>query len=240
MKWPKIHRFGEAALLVEWQPQIHEKTHYYVMSLVQFLQTQVHLNIIDITPTYHSVAIYFSEISNISTIKNIINQYCDEKIKNFNIISTRIIEIPVCYDKNFGLDIEEMSQNLNISIPQIIEKHTAPLYKVFFLGFLPGFPYLGGLESDLYFNRKSTPRPNVIAGSVAIGGEQTGIYSMNSPGGWNIIGKTPLLLFDVNAIKPTLLRAGDCVKFKAITLDEYSYIEHQVFTGVYKTVVLND
>jgi KipI family sensor histidine kinase inhibitor len=125
----------------------------------------------------------------------------------------RTVEIPVSYGGQDGPDLEDVARHGGLTAARVIELHTAPLYLVYFLGFSPGFPYLGGLPGELATPRLATPRKRVPAGSVAIGGSQTGIYPMESPGGWRIIGRTSLLLFNAEAEPPALLQAGDCVRF---------------------------
>lgn len=144
-----------------------------------------------------------------------------ETAKNERALERRLIEIPVCYDARYGLDLDEVSRQVNLSVDEIIRRHSAPEYCVNCIGFIPGFPYLGGLPAELAVPRRVEPRKEVPAGSVAIGGTSTGIYPHRSPGGWNVIGRTPLHLFDVERDPPTLLRAGDRVRFRIITREEF-------------------
>lgn len=130
-------------------------------------------------------------------------------------ISGKIIEIDVIYGGNAGIDLKNLAQAKNMSIKEVIRLHTEPLYTVFFLGFLPGFAYLGGLNESLHHPRLANPRKSIMAGSVGIGGSQTGIYPSASPGGWNLIGYTDAVLFDPNNNEPSLLKAGDKLKFIA-------------------------
>lgn len=133
----------------------------------------------------------------------------------------RHLEIPVCYGGIFGPDLEDVAVHCGLSVDSVIDLHTASEYRVFMLGFTPGFPYLGGLDPTLATPRRATPRPKVSAGSVGIAGKQTGIYSLNTPGGWQIIGRTPRRLFDATAEEPCLLRPGDRLTFHAIDEAEY-------------------
>ncbi|WP_299212791.1 5-oxoprolinase subunit PxpB [uncultured Dokdonia sp.] len=133
----------------------------------------------------------------------------------------KIHHIPVCYNPSLGEDIETYTKATSLTIDQLIEIHTKPLYTVYFMGFLPGFPYLEGLDERLYLERKAIPSQKVRQGSVAIGGKQTGIYPQDSPGGWYTIGHTPIKLFDVTREKPSLCTAGDYIKFYAIDLQEH-------------------
>lgn len=135
--------------------------------------------------------------------------------------SLREIEIPVCYGGEFGPDIDEVAAHVGLSVDEVIHRHASASYTVGCIGFAPGFPYLIGLPPSLAVPRRPTPRAEVAAGSVAIGGAQTGIYPQRSPGGWHVIGRTPLRLFDLEATPPVLLEAGDHVRFVRISAEEF-------------------
>ena len=136
------------------------------------------------------------------------------------VIQGNLIEIPVRYGGQFGPDLKDLADNLNLSVEDIVEIHSQATYTVYFIGFQPGFPYLGGLSEQLFFPRHAVPRTKVPAGSVGIGGEQTGIYPFESPGGWQLLGQTDTALFDLNQDPPTLLQAGDTLKFIPIDIYE--------------------
>lgn len=136
--------------------------------------------------------------------------------------TSRNIEIPVCYGGDHGPDLAELAERLGMTREEIIAQHTAASYRVAMLGFAPGFPYLLGLDEKLHAPRRATPRTRVPAGSVAIGGAQTGIYPRELPGGWNLIGRTPFALFDPRRDPPCLLGPGDQVRFRPITADEFA------------------
>ena len=133
----------------------------------------------------------------------------------------RRIGLPVCYDLEFGLDLRDLAALHGMPVTEVVELHVAPEYVVHFLGFSPGFPYLGGLDARLATPRLATPRTQIPAGSVAIGGAQTGIYPMASPGGWRIMGRTPVSLFDARAWPPAKLRIGDRIRFEPVARDEF-------------------
>ena len=139
-----------------------------------------------------------------------------------------IWQIPVCYDVEFGKDLQEISNITNLEISEIIKLHSEKLYRVYFIGFLPGFCYLGGLNERLFLERKPNPRLHVAKGSVAIGGKQTGIYPAESAGGWNIIGKTPVDFFNVCLEHPCFVKAGDFIKFITVGKEEFFQIEKEV------------
>jgi inhibitor of KinA len=143
-------------------------------------------------------------------------------------------EIPVCYDAQFGIDLDEMSGHLGLSAKEIIELHSGATYTVYFIGFLPGFLYLGGLDKRLYVSRKAIPRLRVPKGAVAIGGQQTGIYPMQSAGGWNIIGNTPISLFDATKEPPCFARSGDKINFLPVDMEAYEQIREKINQGNYQ------
>jgi inhibitor of KinA len=144
-----------------------------------------------------------------------------DRIDSAVILMARAVEIPVCYDAAFAPDLEFVATHNRISVNEAIRYHCSAEYLVYFLGFSPGFPYLGELPKLLVTPRLSTPRVKVPAGSVAIGGSQTGIYPVDSPGGWRIIGRTPARLFQPDGEPPTLLQMGDAVRFRPITREEF-------------------
>src|SRR5205085_3448881 len=131
-----------------------------------------------------------------------------------------VVQIPVCYEAEFAIDLEHVAERAGIHSMEVVDLHCGAEYRVHCVGFTPGFPFLGGLPRKIANPRREIPRKEIPAGSVAIGGMQTGIYPIKSPGGWNIIGRTPLHLFDPQKNPPVLLRAGDRVRFRAITREE--------------------
>jgi inhibitor of KinA len=133
----------------------------------------------------------------------------------------RILEIPVCYAKPFAPDLETLALQNQLTTEEVIQLHTAKVYRVYMIGFLPGFAYMGKVDHRIAAPRKSQPRTNIPAGSVGIAGEQTGIYPLVSPGGWNIIGQTPLKLFDAARPDPVLFQPGDRVHFYSISQNEF-------------------
>ena len=143
-------------------------------------------------------------------------------------------KIPVCYDAVFGIDLKTISEEKNLPIEAIVKHHSQTIYTVYFIGFLPGFLYLGGLNETLYMPRKSTPRLKIEKGAVAIGGSQTGVYPSDSPGGWNIIGNSPIEFFNPKLKTPCFAKAGDHIIFQPISLSAYKNIKILVEAGVYQ------
>ncbi len=136
--------------------------------------------------------------------------------------AARVVEIPVCYGGEHGPDIEAVAASAGLTVAQVIHLHAEPEYRVHAIGFVPGFAYLGGLPAKLNTPRRSTPRTLVPPGSIGIGGAQTGVYSLPTPGGWNLIGRTPLAMFDPERSEPALLHAADRVRFRSIRAEEFA------------------
>jgi inhibitor of KinA len=171
--------------------------------------------ILDLIPAYASLTVIYSP-GMVIPIEDIIAQ----ATTNIS-ITPRLLKIPVCYDPSLGPDIEAMAVQKGLSVDLIIELHTQQLYTVYMLGFLPGFPYMGKVDERLATPRLKKPRLKVPAGSVGIAGSQTGIYSLTSPGGWNIIGQTPVRMFNPDKESPCFCSPGDQVQFVPVSLKEF-------------------
>ena len=225
--------FGEQAVLLDWPAKIDLDIHNQVLLYADFISENFTEEIVETVMAYNSLVVYLKAETNaqlfIDTLKG-------RKIDVSEIATEekQLITIPVCYDPEFGPDIQKIASTHSQTIPEVIELHTAPDYKVYFLGFLPGFSYLGGLDQQLYTPRRSMPRPFIEKGSVGIGGTQTGIYPIDSPGGWNIIGKTPLDLFDPTQQPPSMINAGDFIKFQAINRTEFDLIQIEIEAGTFQ------
>lgn len=175
-----------------------------------------------LTVCYDPKAVLNSKINGESSyekVSNYLSSMSVGSLKEDN--NRRQMTIPVCYGGEFGPDLELVSTNCNLSTAEIISLHSAATYTVYMIGFVPGFAYMGGMDKQLTTPRKEQPRNKVTAGSVGIAGGQTGIYSLDIPGGWQIIGKTPLILFDAARPEPSLLKAGDEVSFSPISIEEF-------------------
>jgi inhibitor of KinA len=238
----KYKPYGERSILIEWPQIISEKILNDVVFYKRKLEHYSFKEKVYVKSAYNSILITYDYTINnfyneILTLKSVYSDDFDGVISD-----SKLWKIPVCYDLEFGLDLEEISLKNNLEISKIIELHTKVNYLVYFIGFLPGFLYLGGLEKQLHFPRKNTPRLHVKKGSVAIGGSQTGIYPNESPGGWNIIGSTPLNFFDVHNQSPCFSKSGDRIQFVQISMNEFNKITAQVDNGNYKieSEVIND
>ncbi len=148
-------------------------------------------------------------------------------------IQTRTWEIPVCYDSEYGLDLEEAAKTLGLTPETLISKHCEPTYRVYGIGFLPGFLYLGGVPEELRVPRKANPRARVPEGSVGLADRQTGIYPQDSPGGWNILGKCPIPIFDAHRQPPSFIALGDSIRFRAVSRAEFDLHRIEAEVGVY-------
>ena len=148
-----------------------------------------------------------------------------------------MFEIPVCYGGEYGPDIQNIADHAGLSVEEVIQIHTSRDYLIYMLGFLPGFTYLGGLDERIHTPRLANPRIRIPAGSVGIGGSQTGIYPMDSPGGWQLMGMTPVKTYDPDREVPILVEAGDYIRFVAIDEDEFHRIKELVDKNEYQCVV---
>ena len=176
----------------------------------------------EIIPTYRSLLIiYDPSITNPAELQKIL-ETLEARLGEIKIPPPRTVEIPVCYGGAFGPDIETVADTNNLTVEEVIERHCEPEYPIYMVGFTPGFPFLGGLSEKLHTPRLETPRTLVPEGSVGIANNQTGIYPIASPGGWQLIGRTPLKLFAPWRRNPFLYQAGDCLKFKPISAEEYA------------------
>jgi inhibitor of KinA len=227
--------YGESAILIEWPQIISKEMLKDIRDFVTKIEHDKSENILELNFIYCSLLInYNSKNSCFNEIKNtLISLYHKEMI--VHIKSEKILwHIPVCYDEKFGIDLIYSSTEKKLSVEKIISLHSNVDYTVYGIGFLPGFLYLGGLSEKLYIPRRNTPRLNVPKGAVAIGGNQTGIYPQSSPGGWHIIGNTPISLFDVKKESPCTITPGDEIRFIAITKEEYEVIKMAEKQGSYE------
>ena len=232
--FPRIRLMGERAVLIEFEPEIGEE----VLEKVLFFKKKISAYNLkeedEVITTYNSLLVYYNGViediySEVSALKSLLKN-CEQTAQT----AGHLFHIPVCYDKEFGPDLEEISVNKNLSVEQIIDLHSAPVYTVYFTGFLPGFLYLGGLDKRLHISRKNGPRLEVQKGSVGIGENQTGIYPQTSPGGWQLIGNSPVPLFDKNKVPPCEISAGDKVKFEPVGRDEFGRISEEIRIGKFQ------
>ena len=221
----KVQALGDHAIQFYLPQKMDAKIISEIKCFNDFIFSQQLKEIKDIIPSYHTLTlIYDIELMDapLDFANDLIEKFTSER--KTIIASTainEIIEVPVCYDEIFGIDLFSMSTKLNLSITEIIKIHTENVYQVYCLGFMPGFAYMGDVNTKIQTARHAQPRKNVCAGSVGIAGAQTGIYPMHSPGGWQIIGRTPLKIFDKDPAILSKFKMGDSVKFYPITLAEF-------------------
>lgn len=227
-------RFGASAILIEWPQKITTSILDDILLYKRKIEQSNPCSLQYINHAYASLLLHFDkEILDFpSEIKTLEAIYAKSDVSQD--VTRKLWKIPVCYDKRFGIDLGNFSKEKNIEIDDIIQRHTSPIYTVFFIGFLPGFLYLGGLDKTLYLPRRSSPRLKIPKGSVAIGGEQTGIYPSESPGGWHIIGNCPLDFFNASKEAPCFAKAGDSLEFYSVSLEEYNSIKASVENGSYQ------
>ncbi len=233
-----IHSVSENAVSITVGNAIDLDTNRRVLQLYNQLLKNRHTSWLDIIPAYSTVSIVYDvftirqhQASAFQWVKDQVEKIITEAQSEEN-IPARHVQVPVCYDESFSLDGERMAKEKNISFRELIDIHVSKSYHVFMIGFLPGFAYMGSVNQRIVTPRIPTPRTHVPAGSVGIAGEQTGIYPLDSPGGWNIIGKTPLKIFDSNALEPVLLRSGDQVSFVPITKEQFELFDPATFNLV--------
>ncbi len=221
----RLLTLGDRAIAVEFGRAIELDINQRVMALRDKIQQAVQQNklsgIVEMVPTYCSLLVEYNPLLiSYDELTQILQQMA-EHIEAAETASKEVVEIPVVYGGEYGPDLAEVADYHQLSPQEVIEMHAEPEYPVYMLGFVAGFPYLGGMNLHLATPRKKAPRLKIEAGSVGIAGGQTGIYSVESPGGWQIIGRTPLKLYDANRPQPVLLSAGQYVKFKPISQAEY-------------------
>lgn len=240
MDKPIVRKYGSNGILREWKAEISPEIHEEVIRATNYLEVNYAEEIVEIVPSYHSLLIFLKKSENVQEYIDIF-RYVDISIStNSNTSKNRTWKIPVCYHSSFGSDLIQLSEQLELSPDEIIGLHTAPTYRIYAMGFLPGFLYLGGLDTRIHCPRKEKIAPSVSKGSVAIGGEQTGIYPQNSPGGWHVIGRTPIELFDVKQDPPSPFTVGDSVQFYSVDLNEFELIESLINAGKYQLKSVNN
>lgn len=228
----RIYQISEISALIEFGNEINPAINRKIQVFCDYLEKHKFYGFVECIPYFTSVSVIYDIIK-----INSVNPF--EKVKkNLESIllsldscsecKEHIIEIPVCYGNEYGPDIEVVAKTNNISVNEVIDIHSKGKYLVYMIGFSPGFPYLGGMSDKIATPRKETPRTSVPNGSVGIAGMQTGVYPLETPGGWQIIGRTPFKLFDATGNEKTLLKCGDTVKFYPISCNEYLKIKEKL------------
>jgi len=226
----KISNIGDCGITCDFGDEVNKKTNKEVIKLFNFIQESVNSKkikgILNYTPSYNKLIINF-ELGEIKS-KEIIefikgSDYSKTTLSEKN----KVVEIPICYDEEFALDIKRLEEKTKLSFKEIVNEHLNTDFFVYMIGFVPGQPFLGDINKNLYHDRLDTPRVKINKGSVGIVEKFCTIYTFESPGGWNIIGKTPLDLFNINKKNTSVLSPGDTVKFKSITKKDLSSFKNE-------------
>lgn len=226
---------GDMALQIFYKRPSSEVLQNQIQQTTKQIERMDLPGIIELVPAFQSITIYYNPI--LTSYKNLssqVSEICKGLFVEAAPLSKKVIMIPTCYD---GEDLENVALRSGLSTEEVISIHSSVDYFVYMIGFLPGFPYLKGLPKKLATPRLSNPRLKVPKGAVGIGGDQTGIYPLESPGGWNLIGRTPVSLFDPKKNDPFLLKAGDFLRFKPISAEECKEIENLVKKNSYEVEV---
>ena len=220
----RFHTAGDRGLLVEYGDGIDPVINNKVRSMAIVIQQNMPDGVLEIIPTYRSLLIVYDPADTSPDQLEDTLGSLEANLKDIKIPPPEKVEIPVCYGGEFGPDIEFVAETHQLSVEEVIQIHAEPEYLIYMVGFTPGFPFLGGLPDILHTPRLETPRTFVPPGSVGIANAQTGIYPVASPGGWQLIGRTPAILFAPHRKDPFLYKAGDMIKFKPISRDEFDHL----------------
>jgi inhibitor of KinA len=225
----RVYPLGDAAIVLQFGAAINRQTHLTIQAFTAALELHPFPGFREYVPAFTTVTVYYDPwiVSGkgdrdpyacmLEILRHLLHQVQAHPEKT----TTKLVEIPVCYGGKWGPDLEVVAALNEISPEEVIRLHAREEYLVYMIGFAPGFPYLGGMNDRIAAARKDKPRSKVPAGSVGIAGKQTGIYPIPSPGGWQLIGRTPLVLFDPRRQSPSLLQAGDHIRFVPISENEY-------------------
>ena len=234
-----LRPLGDHAVVIQLGSSIQQETHELVKTVTNLLEIQTPDWLVELIPAFTTVTVYYDPIKIIESQKAFQNTLpytvvCSEIEHTLSQMTlgehteSRIVDIPVCYGGEFGPDLDEVANYHQVSPEEIIHKHTNGDYLVYMIGFAPGFPYIGGMSPEIATPRRESPRLKIPAGTVGIAGEQTGVYPIETPGGWQLIGRTPLKLFTPDSDdSPSLLKAGDRIRFSPISLEEYKALEEE-------------
>ncbi|MBI5975864.1 5-oxoprolinase subunit PxpB [Staphylococcus canis] len=226
-------QISEQSFMIYFEANINEEIFEEVYAVVDYIKSLNHPLIKEIVPSYRAILVYFDGNSiNYEDLVEDINLNSFQHDQHENNSKRRIVNIPVLYGGKWGPDIEIVAEHNNLSIEEVIRYHTESYYLVYMIGFMPGFPFLGGLDEHIHTPRKAEPRISIKAGSVGIANNQTGLYPADSPGGWQIIGRTPIDVFDLNRDPKILYRPGDKIKFYPISEEKFLHIQRYVEKGL--------
>lgn len=227
-KEPLFRIAGDRGLLVEYGDVIDPDINNKVRSMAIVMEKETPEGVLETIPTYRSLLIIYNPATtNLAKLKKEILAL-EERISEIKIPLPDTVEIPVCYGREFGPDIRFVAEHNSITADDVIRIHSGVEYQIYMIGFTPGFPFLGGLPEALYTPRLETPRFIVPEGSVGIANNQTGMYPVTSPGGWQLIGRTPIRLFAPECSNPFIYKVGDRIRFKPISAEDYTRLAAEV------------
>lgn len=222
---PRLHASGDSLVLVELDPRIAPEVNARAVALAAALRAARLAGVRDVVPSYASVGVHVDPLSlDVGALERAVAEAWD--LGPIAAAETGpIVEIPVCYGGEYGPDLAEVAAFAGCGADEVVRWHSETVYRVYMLGFLPGFAYLGAVDETIAMPRRPTPRPMVPAGSVGIAGRQTGVYPTESPGGWHLVGRTPWRMFDATRSRPSLLDAGDRVRFVPVAAGQWTLFE---------------
>lgn len=225
---------GDSALVIEFGDQISPQINERVRGMYLAIEQAKLPAVVSLTPTYRSLLVQYNPL--VTPYRAMLEalQKLEGNLGKMELPEPKVLEIPTLYGGECGPDLEFVCENSGLSREEVIHIHSSRAYLIYMLGFAPGFPYLGGMDERIATPRLKTPRTKINSGSVGIAGQQTGIYPLASPGGWQLIGRTPILLYDPQRTPPILYQTGDYLKFVSISEQEYTDIEKQVAEGTYE------
>ncbi len=231
MSTPSYHIYpcGDHAITIQLGDEISVSVNQKLLAIFHHLKQNSIEGVKDMIPAYNTLTLVYdlALLKKKYPVRSVYDKISMQLQKAATMIITevptasRLVNIPVCYDPSLAPDIISLSEMHQLTVDEAIQLHTAKIYRVYMIGFLPGFAYMGSVDEKINTPRLSKPRTQVPAGSVGIAGEQTGIYPFDSPGGWQLIGQTPIAMFDAKKETPCYLQPGDEVKFHAISIDEF-------------------
>lgn len=225
---------GDNGVLIKLEDKISENINKEIRNLTYYINIHKFKGFVELIPAYNSILLIYSPIeASYNEIIDVLDGI-NEDVENIILPPPEVIEIPVLYGGEYGPDIKFVAEYNNLNIDDIVRIHSGRSYLIYMLGFTPGFPYLGGMAEEIAAPRLEIPRSRIPGGSVGVAGNQTGIYPIESPGGWRIIGRTPVKLFDINRKPEVLLGQGQYIRFKPIDINEYGIIENQIEKGTYE------
>ena len=226
MDYP-IYPCGDCAITLQIGAEISEEVNREVVNALESIRSADIEGVCELVPTYTSISIHYDPmVLSYEALQNRLQQIEIEPVHCADSKQARIVEIPVCYGGEYGPDLEFVAAHSGLTTEEVIRRHSTGAYLVYMLGFLPGFAYMGGMDQSIACPRLTSPRTKIPAGSVGIAGAQTGIYPLASPGGWQLIGRTPLKIFSVDGEHTNFaLSAGDRVRFVPITEETYREME---------------